>query len=248
MENTFLLAVIGGLVSFLSTSLGSLLIYISDKSKKMKPMQISIDFAAGVMLSAAAFSLIGPGLLKATIKNSSHELQATIAGLAVGFIFIGFINKVIHRLELTSKETVTEMVLALALIFHNFPEGMGSGASLAGLELSKAVTLQFALTAQNIIEGLLITAVLMGLGWKRSIAVVGGIFSGLIELTGAISAGLILEKTQSVLPFLLSLAGGAMLMSVMIELHEKFRSEKVIQKQEFTLGLLSIPIMNLLIG
>lgn len=248
MASTLLLALIGGLISFLSTSAGSLMIYISDKTKRIKPIRVSIDFAVGVMLSAAAFSLIGPEILKATVENSSQQLHATIAGLAFGFIFVGLVSKLIQRMELSSTQSSSHLLLATALIFHNFPEGMGSGASLAGLQLDKAIPLQVALTIQNVVEGLLMTIVLVGLGWKRSHAVMGGIFSGFVELIGAVGAGLILEQTQSILPFLLSLAGGAMLMSVLIELQDKYRSNQTVHKQQFALGLLSIPIMNFLIG
>ncbi len=248
MASTLLLALIGGLISFVSTSVGSFLIFISDKAKGMKPIQISIDFAVGTMLSAAAFSLIGPEILKATVENSSHQLHSTIAGLAFGFIFIGFVSKLIHRVELSSTQSSSHLVLATALIFHNFPEGMGSGASLAGLHPDKAIPLQTALTVQNVVEGLLMTIVLVGLGWKRSHAVIGGVFSGFVELIGAVGAGLILEQTQSILPFLLNVAGGAMLMSVLIELLDKYRSNQIVHKQQFALGLLSIPIMNFLIG
>lgn len=248
MANTLLLALIGGLISFLSTSAGSLLVFISDKAKRMKPVQISVDFAVGVMLSAAAFSLVGPEILKATIHNSSQQLQASVAGLAVGFIFIGFMSKLIHRFELASHQSSNHIILALALIFHNFPEGMGAGAAMAGLQIDQAITVQAALSVQNVIEGFLMTIVLMGLGWRRSHAVFGGVFSGLVEFIGAAGAGLILERTQAILPFLLSLAGGAMMMSVMLELVEKLRSHQIIHKQQFALGLLSIPLMNLFIG
>ncbi|MFN7262514.1 MAG: hypothetical protein ACK5UJ_01745, partial [Pseudobdellovibrionaceae bacterium] len=60
MLNIFELAVIGGLVSFASTALGSFGYTLFQKSGPAEQLRNSIDFALGIMLSAAAFSLIGP--------------------------------------------------------------------------------------------------------------------------------------------------------------------------------------------
>lgn len=227
--SVFILASLGGLTSFLSTSLGSVLTQVFSKARHLKNLHMSMDFTLGVMLSAAAF-LIAPEFL----ANSSMSLMGLIAGL----ISILFLHAVIHK-NSHDKNASTHLLIA-ALIFHNFPEGMGSGASLAGMDLHMALSLQGALTIQNVMEGMLLTLLLKSLGLSNKCALAGGIGSGVVELLGGVLSGFILNEALSALPFLLSLAGGAMVGSVLMEIYE----QKGIKFLAFAKGLILIPLMN----
>ena len=227
--SVFLLASLGGLTSFLSTSLGSVLTQVFSKTSHLKNLHMSMDFTLGVMLSAAAL-LISPEFM----ANSSLSLL----GLFVGLISILFLHSVIHKLS-HSGNASTHLLIA-ALIFHNFPEGLGSGASLAGMDLHMAISLQGALAIQNIMEGMLLTILLKSLGLSNKWAILGGIGSGVVELMGGVVSGFILNEALSALPFLLSLAGGAMVGSVVMEIYE----QKSIKMMDFAKGLVVIPLMN----
>lgn len=241
------LAFMGGFISLLSTSFGSLLTIFTTQAAKLKNFKLSIDFAIGVMLSATAFALVGPEIMKAFHQNSHTHMQAAIGGLACGMIFIGFMSKMIQRLEVTKSLPYNHFVLALALVLHNFPEGMGAGASMVGMDLHDAIPLQIALSIQNIAEGLMLSLLLIGMGWSMKAAIFGGILSGIIEFSGAATAGVALIQNMELLAFFLSAAGGAMLMSVLIELYEKSVQRLQIRKLEILLGLLIIPLMNLIL-
>lgn len=247
MINTVIqLAFLGGAISLVSTTIGSLLV-VFFKPDKLKNYKLSIDFAIGVMLSATAFSLVGPEIIKAIHQNSFSQLQAAIGGLAAGMIFIGFMSKFVKKLEVVKHLPYSHLVLALALILHNFPEGMGAGASLAGMSWADAVTLQLALSIQNIMEGLLLSVLLLSMSWQLKWAIVGGIVSGVVEFSGAAIAGTALSHDMSLLSFFLSAAGGAMLMSVLIELNEKSIQHLQIHKWQLLLGLLVVPLMNIIL-
>lgn len=228
--SVLLLSVIGGLISAVSTGAGSLLAPLFSKIERLKKYHMSMDFALGVMLSAVAFSLVGPELLK------GQELNLVFAGLLAGALFILATHKLISHKG-------SKMLLISALIFHNLPEGMGAGASLAGMDLHDAVPLQVAISIQNIAEGLLLTLLLQSLGLSLFKSVMGGIFSGFIEMSGAVAAGFFMQETTSLLPFFLSLAGGAMMTSVGLEIFESEKLEKI----QFAGGLLVIPLTNLLL-
>jgi zinc transporter, ZIP family len=234
------LAFIGGIVSAVSTSTGSLIAPLFSKIEKIRKYHLSMDFALGVMLSAVAFSLVGPELLRA------DHLLLSLSGLAAGSLFILLTHKAISFLNREEKYNSQKVLLVAALIFHNLPEGMGAGASLAGMALNQAIPLQVAIALQNVMEGLLLTLLLQSLGLRLSYAVLGGIGSGVIEMLGAISAGLMLESTQALLPFLLTLAGGAMMMSVLLELRESFTHGKSLQRSHFITGLMIIPLTNMI--
>lgn len=64
--STFALASLGGLISLLSASLDSALSLFSSGSGRSFRWSLSIDFALGLMVSASAFSLIGPAASGAT--------------------------------------------------------------------------------------------------------------------------------------------------------------------------------------
>ncbi len=239
-----MMAALGGLFSFLSTSLGSLLMLGPYRLSKARELRFSIDFVMGVMLSATAFSLIGPSLFSG-IGNQKF-LQMLVAGITFGMVFIALTHNWIEKFSTVEKSS--QLMLVIALVSHNFPEGMGAGASLAGMGLSQSIPIQIALSLQNVAEGLLISLAMVSLGWTVPVAILAGIGSGMVEFAGALTAGFALEKTMSLLPFCLALAGGAMLMSVIMELYEGWQEGREIRLAPLLTGFLVIPFMNLLIG
>lgn len=246
MDRILLLALIGGLVSLVSTSAGALLTPYFQRTEGIQKFRLSIDFAMGVMLSTVAFSLVGPEIVGAWSDHT--RLKVILFGFTAGVFFIGWTHKVTEHLQKRAKKPTVlssgKIVLALALIFHNWPEGMGAGASLAGMPLSQAIPLQVAIAIQNVAEGLLLAICFRSFGWSMGRSVLGSIGSGFVEFSGALVAGVLMHQTMSWLPFLLSVAGGAMLMSVVIELFEAKMEGRVIEKNQFALGLLLIPFMN----
>lgn len=238
----FLLATLGGLISALSTSVGSLLAPLFSRIEKLRRYHLSMDFALGVMLSAVAFSLVGPVILR------EKETLLAFSGLVTGGLFILTIHKMINHYSRKEKIHSNKLLLIGALLFHNLPEGMGAGASLGSMTLNEAIPLQIALSLQNIIEGLLLTLLLQSLGVGLIRSVIGGVFSGLIEMSGAVIAGFFIQTTINLLPFFLALAGGAMMISVLLELKENLSLGKRFQKIPFTTGLIIIPLTNYLLA
>lgn len=236
------LSTIGGLISAISTSAGSLAAPLFGKFDKLRKYHMSMDFALGVMLSAVAFSLVGPEIMK------GGQLQTILSGLVAGVLFILITHKTIAYFNRHQKYNSYKILLVSALIFHNLPEGMGAGASLAGMELQEAIPLQVALAIQNVVEGLLLTLLLQGLGLSLGYSVLGGILSGFIEMSGAVAAGFLMQETTMLLPFFLSLAGGAMMTSVALELHETISLGKRVVASQFVSGLMVIPVTNFLLG
>ncbi len=239
--SVILLATIGGIISAVSTSAGSLLAPLFGKFEKLRHYHMSMDFALGVMLSAVAFSLVGPELIK------GQNLNLVFSGLIIGCIFIYFTHKMIEAFSSNKRLQTGNILLISALIFHNFPEGMGAGASLGGMDFRDAIPLQVAISIQNIAEGLLLTLLLKSLGLKLVFAVIGGIASGFVEMSGAVMAGFFMQETLSLLPFFLSLAGGAMMMSVGLEVIESYLHGRRLAPSQFLGGLLVIPITNLIL-
>lgn len=238
--SVLLLSTIGGLISALSTSLGSLLAPLFTRFENLRRYHMSMDFALGVMLSAVAFSLVGPELVR------GKDLFLVLSGIMTGGTFIIVTHKMIEWFNGKVQRPSSNLLLISALVFHNLPEGMGAGASLAGMALHDAIPLQVALSLQNIVEGLLLTLLLQGLGLRLIFSVAGGVASGILEMSGAIVSGLFLQETNMLLPFFLSLAGGAMMTSVGLEIYESSLKGKPFKITHFVSGLFVIPLSNFL--
>lgn len=238
------LAAIGGLVSFATTAVGSLLYLTTYRLKKFTNIKFSIDFALGLMLSAVAFSLVGPVATQSL--NKPQLLMTNLFGFALGGIAIYGLKLFIdsRNKSANNKTESGQLVLALALLVHNFPEGLASGAAMAGLDFSAALPILSSISLQNLPEGLLMVLALKAMGWKDRHALLGGVASGAVELIGGVLSGFALKASSQALPFLLMLAGGAMFTSVMIELMQKKNVKSVFFKPEFAVGLLTIPLLN----
>lgn len=244
-DSILVLATLGGLISFLSTSLGVMLSFTQGKTPGFFRFKFSIDFALGLMLSAVAFSLVAPAAQ--SFLNHPTLLGISLLGFLVGSVVIYGLKFVIEKYQSPLSTSSGQLLLALALIIHNFPEGLASGGSLAGLSLEAAFPILMSIALQNIPEGLIMVLCLLGMGWSKRHALIGGFASGVVELIGGILSGVTLNFTQSALPVILMLAGGAMFTSVVIELREKGNVFQHILKPQFTFGLLLVPLLNLLL-
>ncbi|WP_141733394.1 ZIP family metal transporter [Oligoflexus tunisiensis] len=241
----FMLATLGGLISFGSTSFGSALAMLRLPGKRFESWRLPIDFALGLMISAVAFSLVGPAAVEAF---GDWQRFAPIAlGFYAGVLMIAVLHRLMHRFE-AAKGQQGQLLLALVLMVHNFPEGLASGAALVGLDVVQARTVLSSIALQNIPEGLLMVACLRALGVSPLWSLAGGIGSGVIELFGGMGAGVLLHGSAALLPFLLATAGGAMLTSVVMEIRENAARHKRIWNSRFAMGLITIPVLNGVIG
>lgn len=247
MTTVIWMAILGGLISLLSTTFGALMTPKLAQSSRMGDFRSSVDFALGVMLSAVAFSLVGPNLIEGA--RNSQQLILVLSGffVGVGFLLIGHHLVARSAAAHASPGSASRWMFAAAIVLHNFPEGMGAGTAMAGTQLSEAIVLQIGLSIQNVAEGALLVVCFLALGWKMRNAVLGSILSGVVEFTGALTGGVALEWTVSSLPFSLALAGGAMLTSVILEHRERLKEGKPVAAIKLLAGLLAIPLLNFLL-
>lgn len=240
-------ALIGGLFSLVSTSAGAFLTPWLGRTRMMGDLRASVDFALGVMLSAVAFSLVGPNLVGAIAHP--ERLVLVVGGFFAGIFFLIGGHSLVERSARAKAGpgSASRWMFAAAIILHNFPEGMGAGSSLAGTKFSEAIVVQIGLAIQNVAEGTLLVICFQAIGWSMRNAILASVMSGVVEFFGAFTGGIALEWTLSSLPFSLALAGGAMLMSVILEHRERLREGTPIGVGRLLAGLAAIPIMNFFI-
>jgi len=191
-------AILASLLAGLATGVGGLPVIFFKKIPE-RIYDALLGFAAGVMLSAASFTLIVPAI-------DEGGLYLALFGIAVGAAFVYFLETLIPHLEphfsqkpltLTFKRAI---LLALAITIHNLPEGLAVGVGYASnLPLAVAAPLRQAGVSR-----------FKSLFW----ATASGLAEPLAAFIGLISFGFI----KSVVPFGLAFAGGAMIYVVSHEL------------------------------
>ena len=240
--NDILYSIIGILIPFIGTSLGSALVFFMKKDLNEKLHKLTIGFAGGVMIAASIWSLIIPSVEMAETLNHLKWLPATI-GLLLGVIFLIVINKVAEKIEHKKNSKKLNMLL-FSVTLHNIPEGMAIGVCFAGflspssnILLLEAMVLSLGIAIQNIPEGAIISMPLKMEGKNKSKACLYGILSGIVEPISAFITILLLNIVVPMLPYLLSFAAGAMIFVVIEELIPEMN-----QNNKSTLGVIGFII------
>lgn len=249
--NSLLLGTLGGLISCLSTVAGALPSFYQKQGTKNPWKFITLDFTLGMMLAAAAFSLILPAY-----QSVSWETFGSMAGvslaLIVGVFFIKIVGGRIARMQNPAAENshlaTRAWLFVTAMMIHNFPEGLASGASLNVENLRAGLTILGSISLQNLPEGLMTALAFQSLGMSSRKAFLGAVLTGLMEFFGGFIGGLVTTFTMQALPFMLAFAGGAMLYVSAQELWAQTQGhpEKVFGNRSFALGFLLMASMSLL--
>ena len=194
------------LLPLIGTTLGSIIALFTSKVKNNT--HLLYGFSAGVMLSASIWSLLIPSM--ELLSGNKGAFTASISCF-LGAILMYFLQNLGEKLH-KRKEYGSNVVLAV--ILHNFPEGVAVGICLASCEnpsqLLGALSLSLGVAIQNIPEGAIVSMQLAAKKQKFK-ALVMGIFSGIVELVGAIVALLFTNAITFLLPALLSFSAGCML-------------------------------------
>jgi ZIP family zinc transporter len=121
VEN-ILYSIAGILIPFIGTSAGSGMVFFMRKNMSEIFKKMIVGFAAGVMIAASVWSLILPSVEMAEEQGKIVWLPAAV-GLALGVIFLIFINKVAEQIE-ERKDRKKLNMLIFSVTLHNIPEGM----------------------------------------------------------------------------------------------------------------------------
>lgn len=180
---------------------------------------IFLGFCAGMMLGAAIVCLILEGLETA---GSSGWWQVA-AGVAAGVVLISYIDLLTpHLHSLTglgemerhpdgNRTTGSVLLFVTAIAIHKFPEGMATGITFDGHNIDNAWAVTISIALQNIPEGLVVVTPLLLIGVSRLRTMTVALAIAAIEIAGAYTGYCIGGVSMALLPFLLGLAGGAML-------------------------------------
>ena len=192
----------------LSTGLGGLLAVLCPPTERL--LAASAGFAGGVMLTASLADLMPEAL--AFYGGYLPPLAcggAVVSLLALGMLTAGLLGRLLR----------TALVTGLALLLHNFPEGVltffaGTADPSLGLRTAAAIALH------NIPEGLAVAVPFAYATRRRTAGVLAALVSGLAEPLGAVLAWLFLRRlfTPGFLNGTVVLAAGVMVWVALAQL------------------------------
>lgn len=215
----------GSLVAGLATGIGALLIFVRSKWSQTAQL-LMLAFAAGVMLSAAIFSLLLPALDVFTARdpNQFFTMLKLSTGLGLGVVVVWAFNIwVPHEHFIKGPEGHATIDLGrnwlfiVAIALHNFPEGMSVGVAFGG-GAESGIPVMIGIGIQNLPEGLAVAAALIGDGFSRARAFLVALGTGLIEPIGGLFGAFAVNLSGALLPWGLAFAGGAMLYVIFAEI------------------------------
>lgn len=222
---------LGLMIPFIGTTLGSACVLFMKKELNPLVQKAFLGFASGVMVAASVWSLLIPAMDMSESMGKFAFIPAA-AGLLLGVGVLLVMDKAVPHLHLGSESSEGPKValkkttmLVLAVTLHNIPEGLSAGAVFAGVlagndtvTMAGAFALAIGIAIQNFPEGAIISMPLRGTGIPRGRAFLWGAASGIVEpIAGGITL-LLASQIQSVLPYLLAFAAGAMIYVVVEEL------------------------------
>lgn len=241
-------ALAAGGMAALATALGVLPMLLTRKHDMPHP-SLPLGFGAGVMLGALGLSLLQPAIAGAAALGLSPWARAWGVGLALvaGAALLMVLEHLLPHEHLPAElpptgplsrpRTRRLTLLVLAMVVHNIPEGWALGVAALGSEAVGVSALTLGIALQNVPEGLVVAAALQALGVQRWKAALLGAASGLVEPVAAVLAALLLGLGETLLPWGLAMAAGAMLFVVSHEVIPE--SHRPGQERRATLGLLA---------
>lgn len=231
MDSLAVLGITASLIAGAMTGIGGLVVMLSGPPNE-KRQNLLMGFAAGVMIAAAIFSLIIPGIERA--QESGVSRQIAVAGV-IGAVILGAVamaqlgpwidSMARHRRAPASlaawrneadQQRIPLFVIAMTL--HNIPEGTAVGLSFMSGDMQLGWATALGIGIQNVPEGMAVAAVLATLGWSRMRCTLAALATGLIEPIGGAIGVAIIEISSAALPWALGFSAGAMLFVVMAEM------------------------------
>jgi ZIP family zinc transporter len=242
--NAFLLSLVAGL----ATGLGGGLVALFGKLS-MRTYDSLIGFAAGVMTAIATF-----GLIREALAQGSTLI--TLLGIAVGAVAMFALDRYLphehEHLPFACTDHVAYrrgLLLFTAMTLHNVPEGLAVGTSFAA-QPGLGILLTIAIALHNIPEGVAVAGPFRACGMPRRQYVAWAIGSGLSEPLAALLGAIFVTMFESLLPFSLAFAGGAMLYVVSDELIPESHSHGYEHQATFgfVLGFMLLLLLSQVLG
>lgn len=213
---------VGGVASLaagLATGLGALPVFLMGRIT-LRQETVLLGFGAGVMLAAAFFALLNPAIVAGLelTGNKYYAVLMAVAGFLSGAAIFYVSEKFLpHEHFIVGLEGADPgklrriWLFVIAITIHNFPEGMSVGVGFGGHDARNGLILALGIGLQNMPEGLVVAAALAAEGYRRVLAFLVALLTGLVEPVGAVFGAGVITLANTLLPAMMALAAGAMI-------------------------------------
>ena len=213
-------------IAGLSTMLGALVILFKFKSENVnKFITSSLAFSLAIMIGISITDLIPESTY---ILLSSYGIGKGIIfsfiAFSIGIILIKYLHKLMDKTEQANDLYKLGILNMLALILHNFPEGIATFMS-SYKDIELGLKLGLAIAFHNIPEGISIAVPIYYATKSKKNALFKTFLSGIAEPIGAILAYIFLSKyiTDTFISMILLLVGGIMITLAIEVIYPKAR-------------------------
>ena len=252
MDIAIFWALIATIGTWSLTALGAAVV-VFFKAPKQSLLNLMLGFSSGVMIAASFWSLLQPAIerAEATLKIPSYIIVTT--GFLVGAVFIWASDKAISYAIKTNSVDIAKssklsrvLMLILSITLHNIPEGLAVGVAFGLLKenyswstLMGAVSIAIGIGLQNFPEGAAVSLPLRREGYSRKKSFFYGQLSAVVEPIAGVVGALLVSTVETILPFALSFAAGAMIIVAVHELIPECQQNKSEQPYTATMGIIS---------
>jgi ZIP family zinc transporter len=216
------------------TALGGAMVFFF-RTINQRVLNMMLGFASGVMIAASFWSLIAPAIEQ--VEKTGGALPAWLVA-SIGFIagagFLWLADRLMPHLHFDHPDATPEgvqshlrrsILLVFSITLHNIPEGLAVGVAFGALggfttwdAALPAIAVALGIGIQNFPEGAAVSIPLRKEGLSRLKCFFYGQASGLVEPVGAVTGAFLVTAIESLLPYALTFAAGAMIYVVVEEL------------------------------
>lgn len=248
--DTVYLSITLSLLAGLSTLIGFLIVIIFNRrTTSLTSIAFILGISSSIILYLSLFELlVESNIYFNNVYNKHQSLVSTLIFISVGLISGLLIEKSVPKKEDTGNSlTRLGTFTAIALAFHNIPEGMITFfTSMNDTKLGILITLT--ILAHNIPEGIIISLPISMENGSKKKAFLYTFFSGFCEMVGAFICFIFFKNSFNdlVIASLLSIVSGIM---IIISSKELFPAAFKLSKKESILGLITgFVIMSILLN
>ena len=235
------------------TALGAAVV-IFFRAPRQSLLNLMLGFSSGVMIAASFWSLLQPAIERAENTSTIPAYIIVTIGFIFGAIFIWFSDKVVScaflKANSTDKNTKSKLnrviMLILSITLHNIPEGLAVGVAFGLLKqnystsaLMGAISIAVGIGLQNFPEGAAVSLPLRREGYSRKKSFFYGQLSAVVEPIAGVIGAVLVSTIETVLPFALSFAAGAMIIVAVHELIPECQQNKSEQPYTATMGIIA---------
>lgn len=233
-------AMIGSIISALSTGLGAIpILFMTKVTHRLR--DILLAYAAGIMTSASMYSLIPEAL-------SQSNLIVLSIGIMAGSCVLLILERYIPHIDLENPESRPfniegkAFLIIAAITMHNLPEGLSVGVSYASSDETLGNLIALSIGLQNAPEGFLVALFLVNQNIGRFKALGIATLTGAVEIITAFIGYSLSSVVDGLVPYGLAFAAGAMMFIVYKELIPESHGDgnQRVATISFLLGLITM--------